>query len=151
MAQVFTNPDPSQALRTYIAGFGRFWAADRLLMRRLRSLAALDPDVDSVIAARNDRRRQGLTVLIERLAPGAERSAVARREAALRVLFTLTSFETFDSLAGPSHEPTEVVPLVIELAEAALQLPVGVTERRGRGQASPRTAVKAPKRSRPLT
>lgn len=31
----------------------------------------------------------------------------------------LTNFESFDTLAGPSREPTEVVPVVYRLACAA--------------------------------
>ena len=38
------------------------------------------------------------------------------------VLFTLTSFETFDSLAGPGKTPEAVVPLLQHLARAALGL-----------------------------
>ena len=39
----------------------------------------------------------------------------------VRVLTVLTSFETFDGLAGPDREITAVVPDVLRLAEAALQ------------------------------
>lgn len=41
---------------------------------------------------------------------------------AVPVLFMLTSFETFDTLAGPDQELTAVVPDVLRLAEAALRL-----------------------------
>jgi len=44
------DPDPLQALHRFVACFGRFWAADRPAMRRLRPLALLDPDVGAVIA-----------------------------------------------------------------------------------------------------
>lgn len=42
-------------------------------------------------------------------------------EALVTVLHTLTSFETFDSLAGPDRTPTEVVPVVVTLVDAALE------------------------------
>ncbi len=38
------------------------------------------------------------------------------------VLFTLSSFETFDTLAGPTRSLQEVAPLVCRLARAALHL-----------------------------
>src|ERR1700760_3280576 len=57
LAAAFTEPEPRQALGVFVAAFGRFWAADRLAMRRLRALAQLDPDVGAVIAARDQRRR----------------------------------------------------------------------------------------------
>jgi AcrR family transcriptional regulator len=114
LAEVFADPDPVQALHRFVACFGRFWAADRPAMRRLRALALLDPDVGAVIAARDQRREQGLAVLAGRL--GAEPAHV------IRMLTTLTSFETFDTLAGPDREITAAIPDVLRLAEAALQL-----------------------------
>jgi hypothetical protein len=39
------------------------------------------------------------------------------------VLHMLTSFETFDALAGPDRSPQDVAPLVQRLAVAALGLP----------------------------
>src|SRR6201995_4781973 len=56
---VFTDPDPDTALRRFIRCLGRFWAADRLAMRRLRAMAALDPDIGAVVFARDQRRQQG--------------------------------------------------------------------------------------------
>ena len=122
-AQAFTDPDPLKGLAQFIAAFGRFWAADRVVMRRLRALAALDPEVGAVIAARDQRRRTGLALLIERTARHPASTIAARSEDAVRVLHTLTSFETFDSLAG-SGNPTDVIPVVVELAGAALGAPL---------------------------
>ena len=115
LAEVFADPDPRQALHRFVACFGRFWAADRPAMRRLRALALLDPDVGAVIAARDQRRQQGLTVLAGRLGPAAE------GDHAVRVLLALTSFETFDTLAGPDQEITAAIPDILRLAEAALE------------------------------
>ncbi len=80
-------------------------------MRRLRALALLDPDVGAVIAARDQRRQQGLTVLAGRLAPGPGHT--------VRVLMMLTSFETFDTLAGP-QDITAAIPDILRLAETVL-------------------------------
>jgi hypothetical protein len=38
------------------------------------------------------------------------------------ILLTLSSFETFDTLAGPTRRIEEVAPLVYQLACAALKL-----------------------------
>ena len=115
LAGAFTEPDPHQAVRRFIGCFGQFWAADRAAMRRLRALAALDPDVGAVIAARDQRRRDGLAVLVGRLpAPPADPGR------AVRMLSALTSFETFDALAGPDQDLAAVIPDVVQLAEAAL-------------------------------
>src|SRR6266487_1659804 len=67
LAAAFRRPDPLEALDDYIGVFGRFWDSDRLVTRRLRGLAALDPDFEQVIRARDDRRREGLRVLVQRI------------------------------------------------------------------------------------
>lgn len=114
LARVFTDPDPDAAVDAFITALAGFWAADRDVMRRLRALAALDPDVGAVIAARDQRRRQGLTVMVSRL------PVTAAAGQAVQVLYALTSFETFDALAGPDQDLTSVLKIVIRLAEAAL-------------------------------
>jgi hypothetical protein len=100
--------------------FGRFWEADRLVMRRLRALAALDPDFEQVIRARDAWRRQGISVIAERLIDHQGLLPETARDEFVEVLFTLSSFETFDTLAGPTRSLEEVAPLVAQLARAAL-------------------------------
>jgi AcrR family transcriptional regulator len=121
MGVAFTHPDPWGALETYITIFGQLWTADRVLTRRLRALAALDPDFAQVIRTRDEWRRKGLTVLVGRL-PGWGDAPAAARDTAINTLFTLLSFEVFDMLAGPEREPEAVVPELRRLARAALTL-----------------------------
>jgi AcrR family transcriptional regulator len=140
LAGAFTDPDPRRGLRGFVVTFGRFWAADRPVMRRLRALAALDPEVGAVIAARDERRREGLHVLVRRLASaglvpasaggGPESAGTAddgrpANEAVVRMLQALTSFETFDILASPGRPLTDVADEIVRLAEIALRLPAG--------------------------
>jgi hypothetical protein len=115
LAGAFTDPRPMAALREFVMVFGRFWAVDRTVMRRLRALAALDPDAGAVVAARDARRLQGLTVLLSRFDGN-------RPESVTRMLYALTSFETYDALAGPDGDLAAVAPLVADLAFAALGL-----------------------------
>ena len=67
LASAFRCPEPSEGLDEYIRIFGRFWQADRLVTRRLRGLATLDPDFEQVIRARDEQRRKGLRVLVQRI------------------------------------------------------------------------------------
>jgi hypothetical protein len=87
-------------------------------MRRLRALAALDPEVSAVIAARDARRRSGLGVIVGRLSDNHIFSIPADR--AVRLLHALTSFEAFDALADPAQDLTEVVSEVPQIVDAAL-------------------------------
>jgi AcrR family transcriptional regulator len=118
LATAFQQPDPLEALDRYIATFASFWETDRLSMRRLRALAALDPDFETVIRARDERRRTGARVLVGRLLtqPGlADQGAI---DELVNMLFTLTSFEFFDTLAGPDRTLEDVAPQVQRLARA---------------------------------
>jgi AcrR family transcriptional regulator len=116
MHGVFATPDPEAAVAGFIAAFARFWAADRVVMRRLRALAALDPDVGAVIAARDQRRHEGLTDLVGRL-PGGHGPAA---EHAVRMLWAITSFETFDALAVNGRALADALPYVQTLSDAVL-------------------------------
>lgn len=119
LAIAFADPDPLSALAGFVTCFGRFWAADRLVIRRLRALGALDPEVGTVIAARDQRRRDGAAVLAGRLSD-AGLTGVGAAEAA-RILFALTSFETFDALARTDQDLADITPDVLRLARLALR------------------------------
>jgi AcrR family transcriptional regulator len=117
------QPDPLDALAAYIAAFARFWAAERLVLRRLRSLAALDPELAQGVGARDARRRAGLGLLAGRLADRYGHPPPDALGEAVVVLHMLTSLETFDALAGPGRSPQDVAGQVHRLAVAALGLP----------------------------
>lgn len=115
LASAFMNPDPIEALTIFIACFARFWNSDRLVMRRLRSLARLEQEVGGVISDRDERRRSGLVVLVERLSD--QHFLTVEPDRAVQILFTLTSFESFDSLAADNLSMTEVEGEILAMAE----------------------------------
>jgi AcrR family transcriptional regulator len=124
----FGREDPLLALDAFVAAFAAFWGADRLAMRRLRALAALDAGLGDAVRARDDRRREGLRVLAGRLAGRYGRPPEVARDAAVDVLFALTGFEYFDALAGDARGPEAVVPEVTRLARLAIGLPTPTDE-----------------------
>jgi AcrR family transcriptional regulator len=125
LPEAFQQPDPLDALLLFIALFGRFWASDRLVTRRLRGLATVDPDFEHVIRGRDERRRTGLRVIVWRLSERRGTPAPEDVDAVVAILHTLTSFESFDTLAGADRGPEDVVPLVQQLARATLEMKVG--------------------------
>lgn len=120
MGNVYRESDPLAALDQFIAVFGGFWESDRLVIRRLSSLGGLDPELERVLRGRGERRRQHASTLVGRLTETYGRPAAASFHESVAILLTLTGFETFDSLAGPTRGPLEVVPVVQRLARAAL-------------------------------
>ncbi|HLZ22835.1 MAG TPA: helix-turn-helix domain-containing protein [Ktedonobacterales bacterium] len=122
LASAFRQSEPLDTLAEFITTFGRFWSTDRLITRRLRALAALDADFAHVVRARDERRREGARVIVSRLTAAYGKPAAEALDEAVAVLYTLTAFETFDTLIGPAHEPVDVAPLVNRIARAALGL-----------------------------
>ena len=120
LANVFRLTDPHAMLAEYIRLFSQFWDSERLLSRRLRGLAALDPEFELVIRARDERRRRGTGVLVQQLADRTGRPAPDATNQAIELLFTLTSFETFDTLAGPARTCADVAPQVLRLVGIAV-------------------------------
>jgi len=125
LATAFRRPEPFDALAEYIAVFSRFWDADRLVMRRLRALAALDSDFEKVVRARDERRREGLRVIVQRLSEKHGQPVPEAIDETVDVLYTLLSFESFDTLAGPTRSLEEVAPVVQRLARAVPGLKEG--------------------------
>jgi AcrR family transcriptional regulator len=111
----FGKPEPGEALAALITAFAGFWHSDRTVIRRIRGLAAIDADVDQAVRARDERRREALRNIVGRFAE-------TYGDEVIDVLHTLTSFETFDNLAGARRSPEEMVPVVCRLTEGVLQM-----------------------------
>jgi AcrR family transcriptional regulator len=120
MADIFHHTyDPIATLHEFILVFARFWGSDREVIRRLHALAAIDADIGAGLRLRNERRRQGLTVLIERYAKMYPMAA-RHQPLAIDILHMLTSFETYDALAGKSRSMEEVVAILGKMANQAI-------------------------------
>ncbi len=122
IASAFRQSEPLAVLNQYIEVFGRFWDVDRLVMRRLRALAALDPVFEQVIRTRDEWRRKGVRAITQQLVEKQVLSTNETIDETVTILFTLTSFETFDTLAGPARSLEEVTQVVQRLARAAIGL-----------------------------
>jgi AcrR family transcriptional regulator len=123
LPDAFQRSDPVAALDDFVAAFGRFWDSDRVLYRRMAALATIDPEVEPALRARQEWRRNGLTVLVQRLTKGRRGMTPADAAQMVDVLFTLTAFATFDVLAGAGRSPADVIPVVQNLVHRAIAGP----------------------------
>ncbi|MBI3493737.1 MAG: TetR/AcrR family transcriptional regulator [Acidobacteria bacterium] len=117
-----TRSMPFDALGEFIGTLVGFWSADRLVIRRLRSLASLDPAAERNLRSADEHRADVLRLIVRRTAERHGRPAPAVAGDVARVLFGLTSFETFDALAGTARAPEDVATLLIRAAHAVLGL-----------------------------
>jgi AcrR family transcriptional regulator len=114
--------EPFEALGEFIGAFVGFWSSDRVIVRRLRALAALDPEIEWSLHSRDEGRIEGLRALVARIAEKHGRPSPQALDEAVDVLDALTSFETFDALAGAARTPEDVATMLIRSAHAVLGL-----------------------------
>jgi AcrR family transcriptional regulator len=121
MAAAMQQRDPESRLSAMVMTFVRFWATSRTITRHIRAMAATDLDLRTAIRARDERRRMACQHVLR----GFGQSLPTDGDQSLRVdlLWTITSFEFFDILAGEHRTPISLAPTILQLARAAIALP----------------------------
>lgn len=120
LREAFQRGSGEECLDAAVEAFARFWNAERPALRRLRSMATLDPDFAGA-AQRDERRREAMGMIVRRLE--ADRGKPYPDATSIIVILTmLTSFETFDAIAGTEREVDSVIALLQKLVRAASQL-----------------------------
>jgi AcrR family transcriptional regulator len=121
LAEIFRQGnDPLRTLIDFMKVFAEFWDSDRNVIRRLHALAAIDAQIALGIHARNERRRNGLRVIVERYCRSYPPLTALQVPVAVDTLHMLTSFETFDALAGSGRSLEEVVGIIRKMAYHAI-------------------------------
>jgi AcrR family transcriptional regulator len=137
MAEVFQQPDLPAAVAAMVRTFAGFWASDPVVMRRLRAMAALDPEIAKGIHARDGRRPHIASEILKRSAAGKTKQVTAEQRRTAEVLGMLTSFESYDVLARAGHPDEEIVATLTSLAQYAMESIA--RPKAGRAQASHHT------------
>jgi AcrR family transcriptional regulator len=101
-------PDPLDTLAEFVVIFADVWQTDRVVIRRLQGLAAID--------RREARRREGLGSIARRIAARSDSKKSDDVEILTDVLFALIAFETYDVIAGPKRRFETIVSVVQQLA-----------------------------------
>jgi len=95
MREVMTTRDATEMLDRFVEVFSGFWLRNRLLLKRIHGIAAIDPEFGKAIEARNQRRHAAAGRVIERLGDRVQ----GQKKEKIACLVALTSFEFFDALA----------------------------------------------------
>ena len=114
MRKVMTLPSTEAILDGFVAVFCRFWSSNRMLLRRIHGIGAIDPEFGTVIEARNGRRYGAAKRIVSRMGGGNldERAST---------LSALTSFEFFDALAENLRDEKRAAGIVLDLARKMLE------------------------------
>jgi AcrR family transcriptional regulator len=120
LAVAFQRPDPLDTLVDVVDAFAKFWDAGRPWIRRVRALGVLDKELGDAVEARNGRRRLVVETVLERMEQRYGRPGAKSRSEVEDLLYTLTSFETFDAIAGPHRRLIDAAPSVLKLAMSAV-------------------------------
>jgi AcrR family transcriptional regulator len=111
--------DPLIMLRKFVEVFAQFWSSDRIAIRRIHALAALDQELGRIDRARNERRRIAANRVVDALYNRFGKPRALDRPDAVALLFTITSFEFFDSFAG-NRGPEQVCSFIVRVVMGAL-------------------------------
>jgi AcrR family transcriptional regulator len=120
LGDAFRRPDPLEAVDEFIAVFMGFWESDRAVIRGLGALAVLNPEFSAVLEERYGWRRKGIRGLLERVAKQTGRPKPREMDEAEDLLYMLTSFATYDTLATPKRSREQVTALIQRSARQAL-------------------------------
>ncbi len=112
--------DPEQGLAEFVRACCALWTSNRTVHRRLVGLAAIDPDIEAALLAREERRAGPVRPLLTRLPERDGRPAPQQLAVALQRVMAITSFASVDALAGTHSDPLDVANLVEALVRCAL-------------------------------
>jgi AcrR family transcriptional regulator len=117
MRIMMQQSDPEAMLSGFVEVFTDFWAKDRLLIRRIHGIAAIDPEFGSAVEARNRRRQMAATRIVERISGESDQN---RQKEKTAMLWALSSFEFFDAVAESCGDIKDAAGIVLDLVKKAV-------------------------------
>ena len=127
MAAAMQQSDPNARLSAMITTLAQFWTTTRTATRHIRAMAATDPDLRAAIQSRDQRRKMACQHVVRGF--GSALAPTTDPFLHVDLLWTLTSFEFFDMLAGDVRTPLWLAETVLQLARSALGLKMNHDER----------------------
>ncbi|MGA8311143.1 MAG: helix-turn-helix domain-containing protein [Terriglobales bacterium] len=120
MRKVMQQTDAEALLPAFVKVFTDFWSKDRLFIRRIHGIAAIDPELGAAVEARNRRRQGAAARVVDRLTSKDGETDMQNRAQRSAVLYALTSFEFFDALAESCGNANQAAETVLSLATKAV-------------------------------
>jgi len=121
IARASEETDALMVVDRLVDAFCALWSCEPVAMRRLRSLASVDPSLEADLRARDDRRRVAVRMAVDRLAAAGGGGASASES--IEALNALLSFELWDILGGREGRVEEACARVHALVNATIRIP----------------------------
>jgi AcrR family transcriptional regulator len=119
---VHEDADPKRALDSLIAIFTRFWANDRVIIRRLRGLAVIDHEIEAGLRERDRMRCNHVESVLRRIDAEYGWKSELSIEEATKVVGASINFENYDQLADEAVAPDATVDLLQRSLKQMLSL-----------------------------
>jgi AcrR family transcriptional regulator len=116
LQSVLADADVDRAIQRFVSVFCRFWSAHGSVFPKFSAVAKLDDEISASLKQRSERRRQALKVLIRRMSP-----APRKPDDLVDLLYSLTSFELFDSLSVRNRSATAIEAMIQQLVTDAIR------------------------------
>jgi AcrR family transcriptional regulator len=110
-----TNAGP--LLESFVRVFTDFWSKDRLFIRRIHGIAAIDSELGTAVEARNQRRMGAASRVVDRVCGENGLAGQEDKKRKITALYALTSFEFFDILAEASGSSEDAAQQVLTLVK----------------------------------
>jgi AcrR family transcriptional regulator len=120
MREVMQQTDAKALLPAFVTVFTDFWSKDRLFIRRIHGIAAIDPEFGAAVEARNRRRQAAAARVVDRMTSSSGEKDVRKKAQRIAALYALTSFEFFDALAESCGNAKNATETVLSLARKAV-------------------------------
>jgi AcrR family transcriptional regulator len=120
LPEAFTVPDALAGLSILVDVFVKLWESELLVVRRLRALSTLDPELGH--EDRNQRRRQAIVVLLNKLRGQRGTPRPEDLETSADLLLVLTSFDAFETMSAGGRDANAVVQIVAAAMRQVLGL-----------------------------
>ncbi len=123
MRLIMSSSEPAWMIGEYLRILVNLWSKDRVLVRRIHGLRAIDPDLGTALNRRDQRKKTAIQRIVNVLE--THRGSAfnpEERQYHLSILYAFTSFEVYDLLAETTGSVEGVTEAVLRTVGFALKL-----------------------------
>lgn len=123
MRAIMQSSEPAWMMREYLQLMVGLWREDRLLIRRIHGLRAIDPELGAALNRRDQRKKMAIGRILDLLEKrGGAAFGTEERQYHLSILYAFTSFESYEQLATGLPSEADVSKEVLRTVGRALNL-----------------------------